>query len=87
MNRHYTANDKTIRLQVRVTPKSSKNEVSVDGDVVRVNVSAAPEDGKANKAVVKLLSKHYGVPQSAVRIIRGESGRDKLIQITRDGAR
>ena len=40
-----------------------------------------PEGGKANAAVLKLLSKALGVPKSRLRIVQGETGRDKVVEI------
>jgi hypothetical protein len=46
-----------------------------------VRVTAPPEDGKANAAVCKLVAKTLGVPKSAVRVVRGESARHKMLEI------
>ncbi len=75
-------------LAVRVTPRASANRLVVtpgpDGaPIVRAFVTAAPEDGKANAAVLKLLAKAIGAPKSALGIARGATGRDKLVVVTR----
>lgn len=67
-------------LKVKVTPKSSKNQV-VMGDPVRVYVRAAPTDGQANGAVVEVIARALGVPKSKVAITRGQTSRVKLVQI------
>lgn len=74
--------------KVRVTPKASSNRIENEkrGDelsTMRVYVTAVPEDGKANKAVIALLSKEFKVPKSAITITHGQTGRDKIICITR----
>ena len=69
------------QITVRVTPKSSSNRIVVQGDDIRVYVTAVPENGKANDAVIKLLAKASGVPKSRLSIIRGATSRDKVIQI------
>lgn len=73
-------------LHVRVTPKAKseriKQEISEDGRVYyKVYVTVAPEDGKANKAVIKLLSETFDISKSAFTIARGLTSRDKIIQI------
>ena len=73
-------------LRVRVTPKAAANRIKVerqeDGNVlIRVYVTTAPEDGKANKAVIALLARHLGLPKSSLMIIRGLTGKDKVIEI------
>ena len=46
---------------------------------MRVDVTAAPEDGKANKQVIKLLAKELRMPKSALTIKHGFTNRDKII--------
>jgi len=69
---------------VRVTPRASRNKVMTDPDGradLRVMVTTVPEGGKANAAVVKLLSKALGVPKSRIELVRGGSGRDKQFRV------
>lgn len=73
-------------IPVRITPKASTNRISSetceDGTVrLRIYVTAVPEDGKANKAVLKLLARALGHPRSALTIVSGEISRDKIIRI------
>ncbi len=71
-----------MRIKVKVKPGSKREEVKeLSPDYLEVRVSAPPEKGKANERVIELLAKHYGVRKSAVRIIRGETSREKLIEI------
>lgn len=69
------------QMTVRVTPKASRNRVVEDGDILRVYVTVVPENGKANAAVLKLLSKTLDIPKSRLKILRGDSSRDKVIAI------
>ena len=68
-------------FQVRVTPRAGRNAIVADDRSLRVYVTAAPEGGKANTAVVKLLSKAIGVPKSRLRLVRGEASRDKVFRV------
>lgn len=73
-------------LHVRVTPKAKleriKPVVSEEGPVFyRVYVTVAAEKGKANKAVISVLAKYFGVPKSSLLIISGALARDKVIRI------
>lgn len=75
-------------LNIRVTPKAKsehiKKETGQDGTVLyKVYVTVVPEDGKANKAVIKLLSKALNIPKSSLEIIKGQTSRDKVIKIIR----
>jgi uncharacterized protein (TIGR00251 family) len=53
----------------------------VQGDRLRVAVTAPPVDGKANAAVVEALAAALGVPRGAIEIVRGESGRRKTVRV------
>ncbi|MBA4749601.1 MAG: DUF167 domain-containing protein [Alphaproteobacteria bacterium] len=73
-------------IHVRVTPKASRNEICLDtletGDKrLRVYVTTVPEDGKANKAVLALIAKTLSLSKSSLKIIQGETTRDKVIAI------
>jgi uncharacterized protein len=78
-------------LAIRVQPRAKRTEVAGErGDAVVIRVNAPPVDGRANEAVCRLIAKRLGVPRTAVRIVRGESARDKLVRIdgfTEDEAR
>lgn len=73
-------------LHVRVTAKAAANRVKVedlaDGTkLIRVYVTVAAEDGKANKAVLKILAKALKISPSSLSIIKGIASRDKTIAI------
>ncbi|MBN2906383.1 MAG: DUF167 domain-containing protein [Rhodobacteraceae bacterium] len=70
------------QIALRVTPKASRNRIVIEPDgQIRVYVTCVPEDGKANAAVVKLLSKALGVPKSRLDLIRGQTARDKVFVV------
>ena len=73
---------KPVTLKVRVQPKASRNQVEgYRGDTLNLRVTAPPEAGKANSAVVSLLAERLGIAKSKVRIMRGHASRQKLVQI------
>jgi uncharacterized protein YggU (UPF0235/DUF167 family) len=75
----------SVRLRVRVTPRSGEESVAPgQGGVPVVRVTAVPEGGKANAAVGRVVAKAVGVPKSAVRVVAGGSARIKTLEI--DGA-
>lgn len=51
------------------------------GDVLKLSVTAVPEKGKANQAVIELLARELGVPKRDLSIVRGETDSRKLIEI------
>jgi len=70
-----------MRITVRVIPRSSKNAISLEGEVFKVRLTAAPVDGAANKALLKLLAERLHLPERALSIVQGSTGRQKIIQI------
>lgn len=72
-------------LQIRVAPRSSKNEVAgkmADGSL-KVKLTAPPIDGKANDALIKLLSEYFGVSKNKIAIRKGLRGKNKVVEIIR----
>ncbi len=66
---------------MRVTPKASRNRITVEDGNIRVYVTTVPEGGKATKEVAKLLAKALGVPKTRLTLIRGATSRDKVFRI------
>lgn len=73
----------TFRIRaVPNAPRSAPTGAYADG--VKIKINAPATDGRANAELVKFLSKFFGVGRGGVKIISGETSRDKLVQI--DGA-
>ena len=71
-----------FRIAVRVQPRASRTEVvGAHGDAIKIRVAAPPVDGAANKELIAFLSKRLGLSKSAVQIVKGAQGRDKLVEI------
>lgn len=72
----------TALLTLRVTPKSSQDAVTGwHGDALKIKVRAAPENGRANEAVVEVLALALQLPRSAVRIESGHASRNKRVRV------
>ena len=72
----------SVRLQVRVRTRARVNKVAASGKgEIRVYVTAAPEGGKANRAVIAAMAEAVGVPKSAVALVHGRASRDKLLEV------
>ncbi len=54
----------------------------MDGNKLKIGISSTPENGKANAELIQKLSKHFKVPQSNIKIIRGATSRKKLVEIS-----
>ncbi len=68
-------------LACRITPRARRDAIERGPDALRIRVTAVPENGKANAAVIRLLSRALGVPKSRLELVRGETARDKLFRI------
>jgi uncharacterized protein len=76
-----------VRLAVKVTPRAARSavqgvEVDARGQAyLAVRVTAAPDAGKANAALIKLLAKRWRLPASAVRLVSGATARRKVLYV------
>lgn len=71
-----------MKIRVRVTANSKIEEVIKEGDLFLVRVKEPAKEGRANRAVIKLLADYFGVPQRQVVISSGYGSRNKVIDIT-----
>lgn len=70
------------RLRLRVAPRARRSAVvGRHGDAWKVRVAAAPEDGRANDALVELLSTTLDVPRNRVQLVSGAAARDKIVEL------
>jgi hypothetical protein len=79
----YLASMASTVITLRVTPRADRTEVvgrRPDG-VIAVRVTAAPADGKANAAVLKVLADALGTRPSGLSLVSGHTGRDKRVQV------
>jgi hypothetical protein len=73
---------KHAQIEVRLRPRGSSDELAGMRDgVLQAKVTAPPVDGKANKALCKLVAKRVGVAPSRVSVVRGEKSRDKVVRV------
>jgi hypothetical protein len=70
-------------VTVRVKPSSKKGSLvqpGLDGDLL-VYTNQPAVDGKANKAIIELLAKYYDLPKTNIEIVRGHTGRIKIVKV------
>jgi uncharacterized protein len=71
-----------MKYIIKVIPKSSQTEIIEErDDFLKIKLKAIPEKGKANIELIKFLAKHFKTAKSNINIIRGETGRNKIIEI------
>ncbi len=73
--------EKTL-LKVRVSPRSSRNQImGWQDDVLLVKITAPPVEGSANKACVEFLADQLGIKKSQISLILGATSREKTFEI------
>ena len=74
--------DGAVTLSVRVQPRAARDAVvGQRAGTLVVRVKAPPVEGAANKALLRLIARQLDLPPSAVRLVRGAAGRDKLLRL------
>ena len=68
-------------LSVKVVPNARQNALTVNSAGILVEVTATPEDGKANKKVTELLARGLGLPKGRLTLLRGAKFRHKVFRI------
>ncbi len=75
--------DKGFSILLKVTPNAKKNAIiGCHGNRLKMSVLSPPEDGKANKAVIKILAKELDIKPSQLEIMSGRASREKKLHIT-----
>ena len=88
MDQPFKLRDDGLDLYVRLTPKSSRDElggieIAADGKVyVKARVRAVPEKGAANAALEKLVARSLGVPATTVEVVAGGTARLKTVRVS-----
>jgi hypothetical protein len=71
-----------VRIDVRVQPRASRNEIAgVRNGVLRVRLTAPPVEGAANEGLIEFLADELGVARRQVRIVSGFGSRNKVIEV------
>ncbi|MBY5902816.1 DUF167 domain-containing protein [Rhizobium leguminosarum] len=90
MSRPWSLFDDHLRLAVRLTPNGGRDaidgiEADSEGEAfLKARVTAVPEKGKANKALILLIAKSLRIPKSSVSLVSGETARKKILRIDGD---
>ncbi len=82
MDLPYSKTKDGIVIEVKVDPRSSRNEIAgVTDKTVRIKLTAPPVGGAANELLIELLAETFGIKKRNVIIMKGESSRHKLIKL------
>lgn len=73
---------RTVLLRLRIRPGGRRNQIiGVHGGALKCQVTAAPERGKANHAVLRLLTHSLNLPKGSIEIVAGTTSHDKTVSI------
>lgn len=82
MNIPFQPSKKGIIIKIKVEPRSSRKGLAgIAGDTVKVKVHSPPVGGAANEELVEVLSEKLGIKKSSIKILRGESSKNKIVEI------
>ncbi len=71
-----------VTFAVKVVPRASKNQIAgMEGDAVKVRLTAPPVEGKANAALVRFLAETLGVSRAQIEIVTGHASRHKVVRV------
>lgn len=86
---YFSYNDKTKTAIIPLKVKAGARETAIHGFVdisgiytLKISINTAPENGKANDSIVKMLAKKFGLKQNQLAIIKGESSSSKLLSVS-----
>lgn len=71
----------TATIEIHVQPNASRDRIVTQGGTIKIYVTAVPEKGKTNKAVIEVIARRLGVPKGAISIVSGERSRKKLLEV------
>lgn len=67
--------------EVKVIPGAKKEEIAVENDKITIRTPKRAHDGEANEAIIKILAKHFHTAKGNIVIKKGQTSRNKLIEI------
>ena len=68
-----------ILVNIKIVPNSSKNDIVIEEEFIKVKITAQPIEGKANKALIEFLSKKFKIPKTSIEIVKGETNKEKTL--------
>ena len=66
-------------LHIKIVPNSSKNDIILEEEFIKIKITAQPIENKANKALIEFLSKQFRIPKTSIEILKGETSKEKTL--------
>ena len=71
-----------LLVRIKIVPNSSKNDLIIEDEFIKVKVTAQPIENKANKALIEFLSKRFKVPKTSIEIVKGDTSKEKTLHFS-----
>ena len=68
-----------LLIRIKIVPNSSKNDLIIEDEFIKVKVTAQTIENKANKALVEFLSKKFKIPKTSIQIVKGDTSKEKTL--------
>ena len=68
-----------LLIRIKIVPNSSKNDLIIEDEFIKVKVTAQPIENKANKALIEFLSMKFKVPKTSIEIVKGDTSKEKTL--------
>jgi hypothetical protein len=66
-------------VKVKIVPNSSKNDIILEDEFIKIKITAQPIENKANKALIEFISKRFKIPKTSIGIVKGETSKEKTL--------
>lgn len=73
------ATENGILIRIKIVPNSSKNDIILEDEFIKIKVTAQPIENKANKALIEFLSKKFKIAKTNIEIVKGETSKEKTL--------
>jgi uncharacterized protein (TIGR00251 family) len=75
-----------VTVDLAVQPRARRTALAAADGALKAQVTAPPEDGKANAAVIALLAEQWRLPKSSFDVIKGQTARAKTVRVSGEPA-
>jgi hypothetical protein len=66
-------------VKVKIVPNSSKNDIILEDEFIKIKITAQPIENKANKALIEFISKRFKIPKTSIEIVKGDTSKEKTL--------
>ena len=70
-----------LLIKLKIVPNSSKNDIVIEEEFIKIKITAQPIENKANKALIEFLSKCFRIPKTSIELVKGDTSKEKTILI------